>query len=459
MRVRPAAMRSVRPRLPGAHDLLEGFRALRNRNYRLFWSGQMVSLAGTWMQDVALSWLVVILTSSPIALGLTMTIRFAPALVFSLYGGVLADRLPKRQTLIVAQTTQLFVALALAILTSTDLITVTLIYVLAGMRGLIDSIEGPARQAFVPEMVGSKDLANAVALNSTLFNAARIAGPAIGAVVIGALGGGVDAIAACFYINAVSFVAVVAALFAMRPRDLHQVTRAPRGDSLRQLKEGFRYAVSVPEIMVIFIVMGTIGAFGYNFQTLLPLITKWLLDAGASTLALLTTTMGLGSVVAGLFVAYRGRPSLRLLLTSAGVFVILLAMVGLSDWTSATAVLLFVAGFVGVLFMTTANTMLQILAPDHLRGRVMGIYILLFIGTTPIGSYLIGVLAEYVNVRVTVLTMAGLCAAGVIAGSLYARRSARPGADEALADPALEPDAGAWDEQLPRDLEKGPEAA
>jgi MFS family permease len=395
-----------------------GVRSLSNRNFRLFWFGQLVSLGGTWMQDVALSWLVLSLTDSPMALGLAMTIRFLPMLLFSLYGGVLADRLPKRQTILVGQVIQLLVALALAILTSTELVTVAIIYALVAVRGLVDAVEGPTRQAFVPDMVGTEDLSNAIALNSTQFNTARMAGPAIGAVVISTLG-----IAACFYLNAASFLAVIVALLAMRPDELHSVPRAPREKSLRQLREGFRYARSTPEVVVILIVMGTIGAFGYNFQTLLPLVTKYVLDAGASTLALLTTSMGVGSVVAGVIVAYREKLSLRLLLGAASGFVVLLLLVGLSDRAAVTSVLLFMIGFAGVLFMTTANTRLQLRVPGHMRGRVMGMYGLVFVGTTPIGSLLIGQLAESVGVQATVLCMAGLCAAGVAAGVLYARRS------------------------------------
>jgi MFS family permease len=421
----------------------QAFRSLKNRNYRLFWFGQLVSLAGTWMQDVALSWLVLSLTDSPVALGLTMTIRFLPALLFSAYGGVLADRLPKRQTVLVAQATQLLVALALAVLTSTAAVTVAVIYILAGVRGLVDAIEGPTRQAFVPEMVGTTDLPNAVALNSTLFNAARIAGPAIGAAIISTLG-----IAACFYFNAASFVAVIAGLLAMRVGELYPVPRAPHDKVWNQLREGLRYARSTPEVMVIFIVMGTIGAFGYNFMTLLPLVTKYLLSAGASTLALLTTSMGAGSVVAGLVAAYRGRPSQRLMLGASACFVGLLVLMGLSEWRGVTAVLLFVMGFTGVLFMTAANTRLQLQVPGHLRGRVMGIYTLLFIGTTPIGSYLIGQLAESVSVRVTVLIMAGLCAAGVAGGLLYARRAGP--SEEAGSASADRSSDEAWQDARPR---------
>ena len=402
-------------------SLSHAFRSLRNRNYRLFWSGQFVSLAGTWMQDLALSWLVLSLTNSPAALGLTIAIRFLPSLFFSLYGGVLADRFRKRRLMIYCEAGQLGVALVLAVLTSTGRITagtIGIIYGLVFVRGMIDAVEGPTRQAFVPEMVGTEDLSNAIALNSTQFNAARIIGPAIGAVVITAIG-----IAACFYLNAASFLAVIIALLAIRVGELHLVPRPPREPALRQLREGLRYAGSTPHVVLILIVMGAIGAFGYNFTTLTPLVTKYVLDAGATTLAVLTTAMGIGAVVAGLFVAYRGRPTQRLLLVSASFFVVMLAAVGLSQWVSVTMVLMFGMGIVGVLFMTTANTRLQLAVPGHMRGRIMGIYALLFVGTTPIGAYVMGQLAEAVGVSAMVLIMAALCGIGVVAGIVYIRRT------------------------------------
>jgi MFS family permease len=417
----------MRNRLANLKALRQGFRSLRNRNYRLFWSGQLVSLAGTWMQDVALSWLVLEISQSPEALGLTMTIRFLPALFFSLYGGVLADRLRKRPTIMVCEGTQGVVALALAVLNHTGFITVGIIYILAAVRGFVDAIEGPTRQAFVSEMVGPEDVPNAVALNSTLFNGARVIGPAIGAAVIASPVG----VTGCFYLNAASFAAVVGALWAMRPRELRVVPRIPREGSIRQMWDGLRFIRSSPELMVIVIVMAALGAFGYNFQTLMPLITKYTLASGGSTYALLTTTMGVGSVVAGLVVAYKSRPTLRLFLGSSAVFTILLLAIGLSRWIWLTAVLLFFIGVSAVLTMTTANTRLQLGSPGDLRGRVMGLYIVVFIGTTPIGSYLIGFLAQYASkdqqkaVLVTVVTIVGLCAAGVIAGVLYALRSRR----------------------------------
>ncbi len=412
--------------------LSQAFRSLKNRNYRLFWFGQMISLAGTWMQDVALGWLVLDITGSAVALGLTMTIRFLPALLFSLHGGVLADRLPKRQTLIIAQSTQLVVALILAVLTSTGLLTVAIIYVLVGLRGMVDAIEGPTRQVFVPEMVGMADLPNAVGLNSTLFNGARIVGPAIGAVIISMLG-----MAACFYLNAATFVAVIVALAMMRPSELHRVPRAPREKAWRQLREGLGYARSTPEVMVIFFVMSGMGTFGMNFQTLLPLITKRVLLAGPSTLSLLFAAMGVGSVMAGLVAAYRAKSSRKLLLGAAGCFVVFLGLTGLSPWPASTVVLLFLCGVTANLCLTAANTRLQLRVPGHLRGRVMGIYILLFIGTTPIGSYLSGQLAEHLGVRATVSIMAGLCGALVVTGWVYARRAIQTGGQGSDPEPAL----------------------
>jgi MFS family permease len=394
----------------------EAFRSLRTRNYRLFWFGQLVSLTGTWMQDVVLGWFVLTLTKSPAALGSTIAIRFLPILLFSLHGGVLADRLRKRPTMIYCEAGQLVVALLLAVFTSTNLITVGLIYGLAAVRGVIDAVEGPMRQTFVPEMVGTENLLNAIALNSTQFNAARVVGPAVGALVLTAFG-----FAACFYLNAVSFLAVIIALLAIRVRELHLVPRLPREPVLQQLREGLRYARSTPDVVVILIVMGAIGAFGYNFTTLAPLLAKYVLHAGSGTLGLLLTSMGVGAVVAGLFVAWRGRPTQRLLLVSATFFVVLLAATGVSPWMPLTVVLMFAMGVVGTLFMTTASTRLQLAVPGNMRGRVMGIYALLFVGTTPIGAEVMGRLAGPTGVPVTVLIMAGLCAVGVVWGVLYVR--------------------------------------
>ena len=407
----------MRSLLDGARAVGHGFRALSNRNYRLFWTGQLISLMGTWMQDTALALLVLHLTNSPLALGLTMTIRFTPALLLSLVGGVLADRLPKRATLIGTQSIQLVVALALAVLASTNAITVGLIYALAALRGTVDAVDMPTRQAFIAEMVGTKDLPNAVALNSMQFNVARIVGPAIGAIVIATVG-----LAACFYLNAASFLAVIIAYSIMRESQLLAAVRASGEGVLLQVRQGVSYAMATPDVLVILMVMAAIGTFGYNFQTMLPLLSTYVLHSGATGLSILLASMGVGSVVAGLVVAYRGTATLRLLLVAATVFTALLFVVGFSRWEPVTAILVFLMGACGVLFMTTANTRLQLVVPGHMRGRVMGMYALLFVGTTPIGSALVGILAQRTGVPAMVVEMAGLCALGVIAGLWYARR-------------------------------------
>lgn len=401
------------------------FRSLRNRNYRLFWFGQLVSLIGTWMQDVALSWLVLSLTDSPEALGIAMAIRFGPALFLPPYAGVLADRLSKRWTMTVCQSTQLAVALALAILTSAGSVTIPIIYVLLALRGILEATEGPTRQAFVSDMVGPEDLPNGVALTSTLVSSARMVGPALGAAVITAFGGGMRGMAVCFYTNAASFAAVIGALLAMRSRELFVQPHPAREGPLRQLREGLRYVRRTPWVLVIVIAAGFLGAFGYNFQTLLPLVAKYVLNGQASTLGLLLSTMAAGSIVAGLVVASQGKPSQRRLLVSGAAYTVLLALVGVSQWLPLTGVLLFASGFMAVVFMTGANTLLQLGVPGNMRGRVMGIYVLLLFGTMPIGSYLIGSLAERLSVEWTAVAMAGLCAVGVIWASAYARRSSR----------------------------------
>jgi MFS family permease len=407
--------------------LFQAFRSLRNRNYRLYFFGQLVSLVGSWMQDVVLGWFVLTLTHQPVALGLTIAIRFMPALLLSLHGGVFADRLRKRPTMIYCETGQLLVALALAILTNTGSITVGIIYGLAAIRGVVEAVEGPLRQSFIPEMVGDEDMLNAIALGSTQFNSARIIGPAIGALLLAAF-----SYATVFYINAASFLAVIIALLAMRVSDLHLAPRQTRERVFDQLKDGLRYAVSTPDVVLILIVMGALGAFGYNFMTLTPLLTKYVLHAGTGTLGWLNTTMGVGALVSGVVVAYRARPTQRLLMVSATVFVVLLAVTGYCPWTPVTILLMFVMGGTGTLFMTTANTRLQLAVPGHMRGRVMGIYALLFVGTTPIGAYVMGQLAQSIGVPLMVAIMAALCAVGLLWGFVYIRRAA-PGPDLAVA--------------------------
>lgn len=396
------------------------FRSLRNRNYRLYWCGQVVSLSGTWMQRIALSWLVLQLTRSPLALGTVTTVQFAPILCFSLFGGVIADRVPKWRFLLLTQSIMAFQALALALLTATGRIQLAHIYVLAALLGIANALDNPTRQAFVIELVGRDDLPNAVALNSTIFNTSRIVGPALGGLLIAAFG-----VAGCFFLNAASFLATIGGLLLMDPARFF-AGRPPkvRGNVLREIGEGLRYAVTTPDVALVVLLMGVLGTFGYNFTVVLPLIADEVLRAGPAGFGTLTAAMGVGSLLAALGVAYRGRATRATLLIGATGFSLLLGAVALSRWWIATLPLLVALGLCSITFTATANTRLQLVAPGHLRGRVMSIYQLLFAGTTPFGSLIIGVLAERGGVQRAVALVAGVCGLGVAAALLYLRRHA-----------------------------------
>lgn len=405
-------------------------RSLHHRNYRLFWMGQLLSLVGTWMADVGLAWLVLDLSDSSVQLGAVMTVRFAPTLLFSLFGGVLADRIPKRRILVVAQSLLLVQALALAALTSAGTITMALVFILAAVRGLADAAEMPTRQAFVVELVGPADVQNAVALNSTLFNTARIVGPAIGGVVISTLG-----VAACFWLNAASFLPVLVSLALMRPREFHPVARPGSGSVMRKLGEGIRYAAHTPDVALILGLVAFIGTFGYNFTVMLPLLARYEYGTGPQGLARLTSALGVGSLIAAVYAASRGRPTRRAVVAGAGGFGVLLLLVGLVPGERAGIILLAGVGLFGIFFHTTANSRLQLIVPGELRGRVMAIYITLFVGVTPIGSMLLGTLAAHGGIRLAVVEVAGACLVGIAGGLLFAlrlrRRVPNPLRDEA----------------------------
>lgn len=392
------------------------FRALKNPNYRLFWFGQLGSVTGTWMQRVAQAWLVLRISDSPLALGTLSTVQFTPILVFSLFGGVLADRLPKRRVLLMTQSVMLAQALAIAVLTSLDLIALPLLYVLAGVLGVASAVDQPTRQAFIGELVGLDDLANAVALNSTQFNAARIVGPALGGIAIAAVG-----VAGCFYLNAASFLAVLGSLVLMRPDRFFHFPKSTRGNVFKQLGEGVRYAVSTPDILLVIILLAVIGTFGYNFTVVLPLIAKYVLNANPEQFGILFTAMGAGSLLAALSIAYSGRATRTGLLMGASGFSVLLFALGASRWWAMTIPVIVALGFASIIFTATANTRLQRVTPPHLRGRVMSIYALLFAGTTPIGSFVFGWLAEHGGVGRATQIVAAVCGFGVLLGLVYVR--------------------------------------
>jgi MFS family permease len=395
------------------------FRSLENPNYRLYWIGQVVSQSGTWMQRIAQAWLVLQLTNSPLALGTVTTIQFTPILLFSLFGGVLADRLPKWRFITVTQTIMSLQALALAVLVGSGHIQLIHIYLLAAVLGLASALDMPTRQAFVSELVGRDALPNAVALNSTIMNASRIIGPAVGGILIAAIG-----VAGCFYFNAASFLAVIGGLLLMDPKKFFPGRPIKRGNVLGQIGEGLRYAVATPDAALPLLLMGVLGTFGYNFTVLLPLIADEVLHSSASGFGILTSAMGFGSLLAAVGVAYRGQATRRTLMLGSAGFSILLATLAFARWWALLIPLLVVLGLCSIIFTTTANTRLQLVAPPNMRGRIISIYQLLFAGTTPFGSLIIGGLAERYGVQPATAIVAGVCALGVVAALLYLWRNA-----------------------------------
>jgi MFS family permease len=399
--------------------LKHGFRALRVRNYRLFWLGQMISLTGSWMQTTAQAWLVIQLTHAPFALGLVTTFQFLPIMLLSLIGGVITDRLPKQRLLLVTQTAALVQATIFGTLVATGLIQLWHIYILAAIQGIINAVDTPTRQAFVPELAGRDSLVNAIALNSMLFNGARIVGPAVAGLLIANIG-----IAPALLLNAASFLGVIFGLLRMDPAALFQVPPRGSGPVGQRLLEGLRYVWRTPQMLLVMILMGAIGTFGYNFSVVLPLVAGFLVKTGADGFGVLSSFLGAGSLIAAITTAYTKRVTSRRLLVGAAAFSCLLGGLALSSQFALTAGLLVLLGFAGIIFTTSANTLIQLTVPDELRGRVMSLYILLFAGSTPIGAFVIGSMSNTIGVSGALLLCAGLCLTGVAGAFLYYRRIA-----------------------------------
>jgi MFS family permease len=405
------------------------FRALRHRNYRLFYIGQSISLSGTWMQTIAQAWLVIELTDSKVALGTVTMLQFLPITMFVLFAGVIADRVPKRNFLIATQSLAMVQALTLAALVWSGHVELWHVYALAFVLGLSNAFDQPTRQSFVIEMVGRDDLMNAVALNSGMFNGARLIGPAIGGFVIAAVG-----VKAAFLVNGVSFIPVLIGLLMIDTSKLHGAPRkTTRINPVGELREGLSYAFRTPSALLIIILVAIIGTFGYNFTVMLPLLTRYVLDSGEVALGLMTGAVGLGALVSALVLASRAAATKKTLFVGATCFAILLGAVALSPWLLLTLPLLFLLGLANTAFASTANTSLQLATPDHLRGRVMALYMLLFAGSTPIGGYLTGVMAEAWGVQTAIGIEAALCLAGVGIGLAYYLAHKQQVADSATA--------------------------
>ena len=378
------------------------FRSLNSRNYRLFATGQVVSNTGTWMQRVAQDWLVLQLThGSGTALGIATGLQFLPQLLLSLWGGVVADRHSKRALLLGTQAIMGALALILGVLDLTGMVAVWQVYVLAFALGLVAVVDNPTRQTFVTEMVGPDGVANAVALNSATFNLARIAGPAVAGLVIAAAGTPI-----AFLINAASYGAVLVSLKLMRPSELYQVARAPRARG--QLREAFAYVRARPQVWLTLVLVFFVATFGMNFQVTTAVMAREVFRAGAGRFGLASTMFAVGALGGALVAARRSRQGLRLLLTTALVFGVLEAVTGLMPSFWSFLVMLIPTGLALLMFTTTANSTTQLGVSPAVRGRVMGLYMLVFLGGAPLGSPLVGWAAEQFGARM------GLVAGGVI---------------------------------------------
>ncbi len=386
-----------------------GFESLRVRNFRLFWFGQVISVTGTWMQTTAQAWLVLKLTDdSPLALGTVITLQFLPVMLFALYGGVLADRLPKRRTLVITQSLLAIQATLFAILVATGAIQLWQVYVLAVTQGLITAIDNPLRQAFIYEMVGRKDLVNAIGLNSMTFQGARIFGPALAGVVIKLIG-----IAPTLILNAISFIPVIWALLLMNPRAFFAAPLARDGSIWQNLKEGVKYAVHTPTILSILIVVAFIGTFGYNFTVVTPLVADNILKTDSVGFGLLSAAMGVGALIAAIGTAYAHQITMRRMLISGGLFSIALGALALSTSFNLSMLLFVVLGVTGITCATATNSLLQLNTPEQLRGRVLSINVLLAQGSTPIGGLFLGSVGQAAGVGSAIFLCAVLCLVGV----------------------------------------------
>jgi MFS family permease len=401
------------------------FRSLRrHRNYRLFFTGQLISVAGTWMQNIALAWLVIELSGSAIAVGALAFCRFLPFLLLSLVAGVVVDRFDTRRLLIVTQVGAMVVSVALAIVTLAGAATLPLVYALAALGGLILVFDSPGRQTLTFQMVGPRELPNAVALNSGLFNASRVVGPALAGFVIALAGVGV-----CFVVNAISFLALLVALREMREDELMPVTKSGETRVLAGIREGVAWSLRSPLALTVLAVVTVVSTVGFNFHVLVPLLASQTLHVGAGMFGVLSASFGLGALTGALATATLRRASPKTFVAGAAGFS--LAMLALAPvHTPAVAlVLLFALGVCFSLFTASANALVQLASPDHLRGRVVSLYLFAFAGLAPIGGLVTGWLAE---VGGTELAFAAGGAASLAAVAwAYRRVGGRP--------PSLEP--------------------
>jgi MFS family permease len=401
------------------------FGSLQIRNYRLFVSGQLISMTGTWMQTVALGWLVLKMTDSGVAVGVNFALQFLPMLLFGLWGGVLADRFDKRRILLRTQTVMAGLAVALWILTLSGAAQLWMIYVITFLAGMTTVIDNPARQSFVTEMVGRDLLPNAVSLNSAVFNASRIVGPALAGVIIATIG-----LPWAFLVNGATFAGVILALRAMDPALLHRgavVAREPG-----QVRAGLRYVWSTPRLRGTVALVAVVATFGLNFSVVLPLLARFTFGRGAGTFGFLTSMMASGALIGALVNAARPRPTKRWLILSAAAFGSLVTAASMAPSLPVLAALLVPIGAASISFIAAANTTLQLHSDPAMRGRVMALHGLVFLGSTPLGAPLVGWASQTWGPRygLAIGGIASLTAAIGAAGAVVMKRRSAQRDDE-----------------------------
>lgn len=383
-------------------------------NFRLYFIGQGISLCGTWMQTIAITWLVLQMTHSGTQLGFVTAAQFLPMLTVGVFGGVVADRFNKRHILYFTQTTMGILALILGVLVVTHTVQLWMVYVIAVSFGLVQVVDNPSRQTFVVEMVGRDRLKNAVTLNSTVVNAARIIGPTFAGILIATLGVG-----PCFLVNAASYIAVLVALKMMKDSELRPAPRSAREPG--QVKAGLKYAWHTPTLRSTLLMMLVIGTFAYEFPVILPLFATVTLHGNATTYSAMTAAMGIGAVIGGLYAAGSSTVTQRRLITVAILFGLSIILTSLMPGLKTAFLVLIFMGALSVLFISLGNTTLQLDSEPKMRGRVMALWSIAFQGTTPIGGPIIGAIADHSNPRIGLLVGGVSALVAAVIGALAIR--------------------------------------
>ncbi|MCX7709380.1 MAG: MFS transporter [Clostridia bacterium] len=385
------------------------FIALRHKNFRYYWIGMCISLIGTWMQNIAQPWLAYTLTKSPFLLSLVGTLQFAPMLFLSLFAGVLIDKFPKRKILLVTQSASLLITFILAVLVWLNEVQFWHILVMAAFLGIVNTLDMPTRQAFVIELVGKEDLMNAIALNSSVFNIARIIGPALAGLLMGYAG-----IAFCFFANSVSFAAVIISLFLIRPQEIAS-SRKRSGNILSEIKDGITYIYRDAQLLKALLSIGIVATFAMNFAVLVPVYAHTVLNQGEAGFGFLMSFMGIGSFTGAMLIATMSKAGPQKLVLAVFPFIISVFLIatGFTGIYVLTGLCLAVTGFSFVMFSSTTNSMMQLNTKDEYRGRVMSIYTLVFAGSTPLGNLFAGTITDRFGAR------AGFAACGAIIIILY----------------------------------------